>query len=95
MNLGGYLEPNEDPLVAAKRELKEEMGFEAEHWVSLGSLVADANRGCGVGHLYFAYGAKYVGSDDGHDDLEEQVATLMSTEELEDTLLDQQFKVIS
>ena len=28
--VGGYLEPNEEPLAAAKRELREEMGYEAK-----------------------------------------------------------------
>lgn len=33
---GGGIEDNEDSLRAAKRELKEEMGIEAEEWVDLG-----------------------------------------------------------
>ncbi len=34
----GKLEPGEDPLPAAQRELSEETGLEAGHWQSLGAL---------------------------------------------------------
>lgn len=38
---GGLVDPGEDPLEAARRELREETGFEAAHWERLG--VVDAN----------------------------------------------------
>ena len=34
----GKLEPNEDPLLAAKRELREETGYIADNWQSLGYI---------------------------------------------------------
>ncbi len=34
----GGLEPGEDPLTTARRELREEVGFEARHWAELGSF---------------------------------------------------------
>ncbi len=34
--VGGFIDPGEDPLTAAKRELLEETGYEAEDWTSLG-----------------------------------------------------------
>ncbi|MFN2166675.1 MAG: NUDIX hydrolase, partial [Anaerolineae bacterium] len=34
--VGGYLEPGEDPLAAAQRELREESGYAATDWVDLG-----------------------------------------------------------
>ncbi|MCB0360797.1 MAG: NUDIX hydrolase, partial [Bdellovibrionales bacterium] len=34
----GTLEPNEDPLVCAKRELIEETGYAASEWKDLGTL---------------------------------------------------------
>ncbi|MCL4545716.1 MAG: NUDIX hydrolase [Chloroflexi bacterium] len=56
----GYLEGDEDPLLAAKRELLEETGYEAESWQALGRAIVDGNRGCGRGYFYLARGARYV-----------------------------------
>ena len=80
LSKGGLLEPNEDALAAAKREVLEETGFvqmfllaaescalfdryEAadSDWHSLGACVADANRGCGIGHMFVAFNAKLKG----------------------------------
>jgi len=47
--VGGYLEPGENPLSAARRELLEETGHESDHWTTLGSYVVEGNRGCGTG----------------------------------------------
>ena len=49
--IGGYLEPGEEPLAAAKRELLEETGYEASEWIDSGPL----SRGCqsGRGHRAF------------------------------------------
>jgi ADP-ribose pyrophosphatase len=40
----GYLEPGEDPEVAARRELHEETGLIADDWRSLGHYFMDGNR---------------------------------------------------
>ncbi len=56
---GGYIDANEDPLTAAKRELLEECGYTSNRWIALSSGVADANRGCGVGHLFLAVDAVF------------------------------------
>jgi ADP-ribose pyrophosphatase len=53
--VGGYLDPGEAPLAAARRELCEETGYTAPDWLSLGSYTVDGNRGsdgagpCAVG----------------------------------------------
>ena len=46
--VGGYMEPGEDPLAAAKRELLEEAGCEASDWTDLGQYRVDSNRGAGT-----------------------------------------------
>jgi ADP-ribose pyrophosphatase len=92
--VGGYLEPGEDPLVAARRELLEETGHEADDWRALGSYVVDGNRGCGIGHLYLACGAHEV-AEPGADDLEEQALLLLRRDEVERALLAGEFRVLS
>lgn len=72
----GYLESHEDPLAAAKRELLEETGYEAEDWTPLGAYVNDGNRGSGTGHLYLARGARQVAEPDTTD-LEEIAVELL------------------
>ena len=91
--VGGYIEPGEDPLSAAKRELLEETGFEASNWVSLGQYRVDSNRGAGEAYFYFALQAEKV-IDIDSDDLEEQQLLLLNITELEAALVSFQFKVL-
>ena len=55
---GGFIEPNEDPLVAAKRELIEETGYSAEEWQPLGEFVPNGNYGGGQGYVFIAKKAR-------------------------------------
>jgi 8-oxo-dGTP pyrophosphatase MutT (NUDIX family) len=92
--VGGYLEPGEDPLDAARRELLEETGYEATEWTSLGRYAVDGNRGCGIGHLYLARGARRV-ADPIADDLEEQELLTLTREDVEAALLRGELEVMS
>jgi ADP-ribose pyrophosphatase len=91
--VGGYLEPGEDPLSAAKREVREEMGCVADEWVHLGSFPINGNHGGGNGHLYVAFGAQKVG-ELIIDDLEEMHMVELSSDELEQCILDGGIKVL-
>src|SRR5262245_54396034 len=93
-SVGGYLAPGEDALVAARRELLEETGYEAADWASLGRYVVDGNRGCGVAHLFLAHEARKIREPDS-DDLEEQELLVLTRTELEEALLAGEFKVLS
>jgi len=92
--VGGYLEPGEDPLAAAKRELLEETGCEASDWIDLGRYRMDSNRGACMGYLFLAQGAHAVAEPDS-DDLEEQELLYLSRSDIEDALTAGEFKVMS
>jgi ADP-ribose pyrophosphatase len=90
---GGYLEPGEDPLAAAQRELLEETGYVAAEWIPLGRYVVDGNRGSGHANLFLARRARWVQPVNA-DDLEEQELLLFSRQELEAALWNGEFKVL-
>jgi ADP-ribose pyrophosphatase len=92
--VGGFLEPGEDPLLAAQRELREETGYCASEWHALGSSVVDANRGAGTAHLFLALGAEPKGKPHA-DDLEQQELLLLTQQELEAALDRGDFKVLA
>jgi ADP-ribose pyrophosphatase len=91
--VGGYMEPGENPLEAAKRELLEETGYDASTWTALGSFPVDANRGAGVGHFFLAQGSRRV-AEPKSDDLEEQEPLLLSRKQLEDAIAASEFKIL-
>jgi 8-oxo-dGTP pyrophosphatase MutT (NUDIX family) len=56
----GVIEPGEDPLAAARRELCEETGFEAERWTALSSVATEPARHTTRAHFFCALGARRV-----------------------------------
>jgi ADP-ribose pyrophosphatase len=90
---GGFIEPGEDPLRAAQRELIEEGGFTAREWFSLGHYPVDGNRGAGKAHFFLARGAYFTGKALS-DDLEEQHLVSLSRSEVEAALAAGQFKLL-
>ncbi|MFN2236219.1 MAG: NUDIX hydrolase [Anaerolineales bacterium] len=92
--VGGMIEPGEDPLIAARRELLEETGYQAEEWTFLGRYARMANRGGGTGYLYLARGAQFV-SEPVSDDLEQQELLFLEMGDVEQAIAEGGFKVMS
>lgn len=92
--LGGYLEPGEDPLQGAQRELLEEMGCVAQEWIKLGAYCVDGNRGAGTAHLFLARGARMIQAPDA-DDLEEQELLHLTRAQVEKAIACGDFQVLA
>ena len=60
----GYIEDGETPETCARRELREETGYEASHWEPLGTYCPDGNRGFGKAHFFLAQHAHPVATPD-------------------------------
>lgn len=54
----GVIEPGEDPLLAAKRELAEETGYESDDWVSIHSVSTEPARHTTRAHFFCARNAR-------------------------------------
>jgi ADP-ribose pyrophosphatase len=91
--VGGYLDPGEDPLSAAQRELLEETGYSAPEWIDLGHYPIAGNRGVGTAFFYLALGAHQVAERDA-DDLEEQELLTLTRDEMAAALDAGQFKLL-
>ena len=58
---GGMVDPGEDPLIAAQRELAEETGYQAARWLRLGVVSPNPAIMDNRLHMYLADGAALAG----------------------------------
>jgi ADP-ribose pyrophosphatase len=64
----GTLEPGEEPLAAAQRELREEVGLEAEQWSPLGFFYSSPGFANECLHVFLAQGLHPVPADPDFDE---------------------------
>jgi ADP-ribose pyrophosphatase len=57
--VGGGVEPGEEPLAAARRELKEELGIEASDWADLGTVDPFTSMVRSPARLFLARGLRF------------------------------------
>lgn len=55
---GGVIHPEEDPLMAAQRELAEECGYTSNHWIKLGAINPNPAFMTNRCHYYLAKNAR-------------------------------------
>ena len=70
----GKLEYGEEPFSAAKRELSEEIGAEAEHWTEIGEMLPTPGFCDELQHVYLAEGLSFGDIHPDEDEFLEPVA---------------------
>lgn len=59
----GLIEPNEDPILTALRELEEETGYRAKEIIDLGFIYTSPGYSNEITYLYYAKDLEYVGTN--------------------------------
>jgi ADP-ribose pyrophosphatase len=89
----GGVEPNESPLNAAKRELLEETGYEAERWRYMGAFTVDGTRGICNAHIFLADGLRKTSAAQ-QDDMEEFEVLFLGRQEIRNAFRDKEIVLL-
>ena len=90
----GMIEPGEDPMLAMRRELLEETGYEAGEGETLGRYVVSGNQGCGAAHVFLFRNCRKVSVADAGD-LEAMDLRLMTVAEVGAAVADGSTAILS
>jgi ADP-ribose pyrophosphatase len=93
--VAGLIDPGEDPLTAAQRELREEAGLEAKNWVALGGFRVDGNRGAGIAHLFLARELGPTTEKHETDDIEPMTEVYLDRAGILRALAEGKFKILA
>ena len=91
---GGIVDPGEEPLVTAQRELLEETGYTCRDWQPLGSFCRNNNQYCGEEHFFWATGAEWKQDPDPTTNIEEIETVLLTRDELSQAAADGEAPVL-
>ena len=91
---GGFIEPNEEPFVAATRELIEETGYSAEEWQSLGEFVPHGNYEGGRVYVFIAKNARRTQSPNSGD-LEVTEVEVVKMDKVQESIRDGEISSLS
>ncbi|MBW4656047.1 MAG: NUDIX hydrolase [Kaiparowitsia implicata GSE-PSE-MK54-09C] len=84
----GTVEPGEDPLATAQREIQEETGYRASQWQTLGQFYLAPGYSDEIIYAYLATDLEQLAHPPNQDEDEDIETVLMTPTELEQAILD-------
>lgn len=93
--VAGLIDPGEEPPMAARRELREEAGLEADDWLKLGAFRVDGNRGAGIAHLFLARRTRPTATPHFSDDVEPMTPVYLDRAGILQALTAGRFKILA
>ena len=88
----GCVEPGEEPIDGARRELLEETGFGGGQWKLIATLAPNPSTSSNMCHCYYAHGVEQINKEQHLDRTEDIAVHLVTRQELYAMLTDGRIK---